>query len=187
MMPHKRRGLRSSLGVVALIAAISAVGWLMGPTGTVYGVQFSPDRCSHRSFRYYQWCGVQVTPKQTREWRSDLDTYIQESGFAVGGNAENPRWHFVKGFAPGVRGWHGDAKYMCQSVGCWSGNDRWLIAWSKNHPDLAKVIWPQVIMWARDERYYEIMLLFRLTNLEDATSPEDIREKVKAAEMGARV
>ena len=71
---------------------------------------------------------------------------------------------------------------MCQSLGCWSGSDQWVV-WSKARPDIAKIIWPQVVAWARNEQYYEISLLF--VGLEDAKSPEEVYEKIKFATMQA--
>lgn len=184
-MTRKRRRLQIVLIVGAIAVSLAALSWFLGLSGTVYGVEFSPDRFSHRSFRYYQWCGIQITPKQSREWRSEVDDYIHEHGFVANVDRPDPRWHLVKGFAPGVRGWHGNAKLMCQSVGCWGGNDEW-VTWSEDHPDLAKIIWPQVVVWARNEQYYVIMTLFRFTELENATSPEDVRAKIELANVYAQ-
>lgn len=184
-MTPKRRRLRVVLIAGAITVSLTVLGWFLGPSGTVYGIEFSPDRFSHRSFRYYQWCGIQITPRQTHEWRSEVDDYIHEYGFASSVDVPQPRWHFVKGFAPGVRGWHGNAKYMCQSVGCWGGNDEW-VKWSTDHPDLASIIWPQVVEWARNEQYYEIMTLFRFTELENAASPEDVQGKIEFAKVHAQ-
>ena len=165
------RPLRKFVFTFAVVATILALGWFLGPSGRVSGVEFSPDTISHRSFTYFQWCGIQCTPRQQNEWQSDVDAYLHEFGYVT--PTERKRWHFVKGFAPGVRGWHGHAKYMCQSVGCWSGDDQW-VQWSHDNPELAAIVWPQVVSWARQEKYYEIMCLFRPTELENATSTDDV-------------
>lgn len=178
VMTHTQRKARTVVVVGAIIGGIVTIGWLFGPSGTVWGVEFSPDRFSHRSFRYYQWCGIPITPKKTVEWRSNIDQYIHENGFAPSVDTENPRWHFVKGFAPWQRGWIGPAKVMCQAVGCYSNRDCWL-KWSKAHPDLARIVWPQVVQWARNEQYAEISLLFRSSGLEDAASPEEVDELIR--------
>lgn len=177
--------MRIFLIVAAIALSLAALACFVGLSGTVSGVEFSPDRFSHRSFRYYQFCGLQITPKQTREWRSHVDDYLHKHGFVSNGNSQNPRWHFVKGFAPGVRGWSGMAKYMCQSVGCWNGDDKW-IKWSNERPDLAEVIWPQVVTWARNGQYDEIVTLFRLTELDLAKTPRDAREKIELAKVIAQ-
>ena len=184
-MTPKRRRLRTVFFVGAISVSLAALGAFLGPSGIVSGVEFSPDRFLHRSFRYYQWCGIQITPRQSHEWRSAVDDYVHEHGFASNVDVQHPRWHFVKGFAPGVRGWHGNAKHMCQSLGCWDGNDEW-IEWSIDHPELARMIWPQVVAWARNEQYVEIMTLFRFTELENATSPDEVQGKIEIAKVKAQ-
>lgn len=184
-MKPKRGQLRIAFIVGTITIFFATIGWFLGPSGIVTGIEFSPDRFMHRSFRYYQWCGIQVTPRQSHEWRSKVDDYIHEHSFASDVDMPNARWHFVKGFAPGIRGWHGNAKHMCQSVGCWDGNDEW-VQWSVDHPALAKIIWPQVVAWARNEQYNEIMMLFRFTNLDSSTSPEDVQLKIEKAKVYAR-
>ncbi len=167
-----------------IIIALTVFGWVTDQSGWAHGVEFSPDLFCHRSFRYYQWCGIQVTPKQTREWRSAVDEYVHENGFVSDADVDEPRWHFVHGFAPGWRGWVGIAKPFCLGVGCWKGSDQW-VKWSEDHPDLAKIVWPQVVTWARHEQYGEVRTLFHIMDQEDATSPEDIREKIRLAEIVA--
>ncbi len=66
---------------------------------------------------------------------------------------------------------------MCQSLGCWSDDDQW-VQWSYNNPKLAEVVWPQVVTWARHEKYYEIKLLLQFTELEDSTSVEEVESKI---------
>ncbi|MEM9941422.1 MAG: hypothetical protein AAF939_07495 [Planctomycetota bacterium] len=158
-----------------IAAAIIALGWFVGPSGRVTVTEFSPDLISHRTFTYYQWCGIQCTPREKNVWQSDFDAYLHESGYV--GPTGNDRWHFIKGFAPGIRGWHGPAKQMCKATGCWNGDDRW-VRWSHANPELADVVWPQVISWARQENYNEIAYLLWITDLENATSTEEVDSKI---------
>jgi hypothetical protein len=170
------------VGLVAIVILIA--GWFIGPSGTATGVEFSPDLFRHRSFRQHQWCGVAYS-KETEEWQSAIDDYLHAEGF-VTASSHKARWHFVKGFAPGVRGWHGPAKHMCQAVGCFSGDDRW-VQWSKDHPELAKVLWPQVVAWARNEDYTTIAVLFHHTDLKSSTTAEQVRKNIAtASEMAGR-
>lgn len=171
--------------IFAMVLVIGVLGWFFGPSGLVSGVEFSPERFSHRSFRYYQWCGIPITPRQTHEWRTPTDEYLHQQQLVPDTENVTTHWDFVKGSAPGVRGWHGRAKSMCQSIGCWNGDDQWL-TWSKQNPELAEVVWPQVISWARDRRYDEIQGLFRFMELESATSLEEVQLKFQQAEEFVR-
>src|SRR5262245_12236148 len=110
--------INSILTVIVIVAVIFAAGYFFGPSGTATGVEFSPDRFCHRSFRYTTWCGLQLWPQETHEWRSKVDDYVHAAGFATPSVRTTPRWHFIKGFAPGVHGWSGPAKFMCQAIGC---------------------------------------------------------------------
>lgn len=164
----------------AIAVTIITVGWFFGPSGIVQGVEFSPDLFAHRSFRYYCWCGVQISFKDHSLWRSNIDKYLHRNEFITENAGHQPRWLFVKGFAPGIRGWHGRAKYYCQGVGCWDGNDRW-VQWSEKNPNLAKALWPKVIVWARQGKYDEIFYLFRYVDLESAETTNDVELKIAEA------
>jgi len=185
-MARKRRRLRIVLIAGASLFLLVALGWFFGPSGTVHGVEFSPDRFCHRSFRYHLWCGIQITPKETHQWRSDLEEYLHEQGFVSSADAPNPRWLLVKGFKPFVRGWFGEAKFLCQAVDCYGGGSNRWVTWSKDHPELAKVLWPQVVRWARNDQYAEIGSLILLIDLEGVASAEDLRKKIKQAERENR-
>lgn len=160
--PSKRRvPLWLSIPVVLLI--LVAAGWLFGASGQVTGVEFSPDLFEHRSFRYYQWCGIRVTTKHTHVWRSGFDDYLHDSGYVDTTGIKEPRWQLVKGFAPHVRGWSGPAKSLCLSIGCFNGRDERWITWSNDHPELAKVAWPALVQLSREGKYEAVWeLLFRL-------------------------
>ncbi len=183
MARRKRRLVRIPL-VVAAICVAAMLSLLMGPTGLASAVEFSPDRFCHRSFRYYVRGGLQVWPATTTEWYSPVDRYVHDSGFVSAAFGE-PRWHLSKGFAPGVRGWHGQARRMYREIGCWAGSDRWVI-WSKEHPELAKILWPQVTTWAQNERYTEIADLFEYTGLDQTASPEELLECFERASRSAQ-
>lgn len=180
MLTRKHARRRPLVIASAVLVLIGALGWLAGPSGEVRGVEYSPDLIMHRSFRYWQWCLIPITPNQISEWRSDVDRYIVEHGFAKSDSSDQPRWHFVRGFAPGVRGWSGIAKPMCVSVGCWDDDNQWL-AWSDENPEFAEIVWPQVVMWARGERYDSIMWLLRDPELENVSSVDELREKIAVA------
>jgi hypothetical protein len=172
---------RTAFHVTWVTLAILVLGGILGPSGRVGGVEFSPDTFEHRSFQYVQWCGIQLTPTRHSLWQSDVDRYLHEQGFVEWPDDIEPRWYFVKGFAPHVRGWSGEAKSMCHGLGCYSGNDQW-VTWSQENPELARVVWPRVVTLARNEQFATVLLLFKLTDLEQARSVADVEQKIARAE-----
>jgi hypothetical protein len=173
------------LRITVSAIVIAVVGWLLPVSGVVSGTEFSPDLFCHRAFRYYQWCGVQVTPTSTSQWRTSIDDYVHANGFARGATTDEPRWHFIKGFRPGLRGWSGSAKSMCHGLGCFRGDhDRWAV-WSKQNPELSAVVWTQVVEWARRGEYPYIGCLFRFTELEGAVSVAEVQAKIEQAKAFA--
>ena len=167
--------------VAALFVVLVVSAEYFELAGWTTGVEYSPDLFVHRSFRYYTVLGIRLTPKRTETWMSPVDEYLHRNGFVDATASSQPRWRLVKAYAPGVRGWSGDAKWMCMGLGCWAGSDRW-VKWSEQHPELAKRLWPHVVDRVRRERYDEVYYLFRMTSLEKATTPEDIDAKLRKAE-----
>lgn len=183
---RKRTVRRFFLGLTVAALPVG-VGQLAGCNGRVTGVEYSPDLLCHRSFRYWAVCGCQVSLKETEAWRSDLDQFFLDEGY-VGSEAKRPaRWWFSKGFAPGVRGWHGKAKHTCFSLGCFSDRDREWVDWSRQKPNLAEALWPTVITWIREERVDDIiqLLIGHQENLLNATEVEDVVACIVDAEKEA--
>lgn len=73
---------------------------------------------------------------------------------------------------------------MCQAIGCYSGSDEWVV-WSQSNPELAEIVWPQVIGWARNGQYVEIACLFEFADLDKAKTPEDVRQRIEQAGIEA--
>lgn len=158
-----QRGIRRIYRLLLPLAALvllALLGQVMGCNGWARGVEYSPDLLSHRSFRYLVCCGVQVTPKQTDVWRSSLDDYLYENKYATPASTHPPRWRLVQGFSPGIRGWSGEVKFVCQGLGCWESTDSVWVDWSEEHPKLAAVLWPRVVAWLRSEEYDRVTHLF---------------------------
>lgn len=59
------------------------------------------------------------------------------------------------------------------------------MGWSREHPELSKIVWPQVVEWARNEQYDEVYSLFWITDLQNAKSPEDVHRAIKLAKVYA--
>ncbi len=95
--------------VIVILAYASAFMW-----GKVQGVEWSPDRFAHRSFRYWEvpYLEIQVTPKQTYEHHTPLEEYLLAKSYVHESQEGRPRWRLIKGFRTGSRGWSGSAKSL---------------------------------------------------------------------------
>jgi len=166
------------IGVVVLVG----VGFLVVPiSGPVRGLEWSPDLWRHRSFRYYQLAGIRVSPVRTSEWESVLEEYLHSEGYIPAPEGQAARWVFVHGFAPSKRGWHGPAKYTCMVFGCWGDPNEYWIRWSETHPDLARVLWPEIARLVRSGQYYPVREILS-PELEAADTPEEVRQLIRRAE-----
>ncbi len=132
-----------------------ALGVFMARHGAVSGVEFSPDLVSHRNYHYYAVFGVRVWPKQTRQWRTDLEQYLHRRNL-VPPTDVGPRWHPVLESRQGKPDRFGRAQPMCVELKCLAGRSGEWVTWSKQHPELAAKLWPRVVQLARAERYDQI-------------------------------
>lgn len=168
------------MGLLIFSGLLLFVGFLH--SGRVHGVEYSPDLYCHRSFHYFQLFGLQVTRTHVKEWYSNVDRYLHDSGYARRRPIANPRWLFCKGFAPAVRGWSGEVKTLCHSLGCFRGDDNKWVEWSEANPELAAEVWPVVVNWIDKEQYDELVYLFLASDLIEAKSVEEVRTLVKRSE-----
>lgn len=158
LVKAKRRRLQFRLrtlllATAAIALALGIAGWLLG--GWASGVEWSPDRFAHRSFRYYVIFGgvpdlTRSAGGQRREWESELEIWLKQNGYLVKA-PDDARWFLSKGFAPGVRGWHGPAKLVCMELGCWGGHGHQWIDWSNERPEVAAQLWPDFVRLVREE------------------------------------
>jgi hypothetical protein len=162
------------IAIVLALAVVAAFAIHFELAGCETAIEFSPDKFCHRSYRSWQILGVRVTPVRRTEWRSAVDEYLHSRGYITEVNSSAPRWLFVKGSAPRDPGWSGKDTPICQELGCFSGSDRW-VKWSNEHPDLAQSLWPQVVNWLRQGKSQEVFYVFRFTNIEEATTSDDVR------------
>lgn len=164
---------RMLMALAVTVGLLLVASWLAISSGTVSGIQFSPDTFEHRSFRYYVVGGIQITTTKTEVCRTDFERYLADKGFLNTEDAFEPRWLLVKGSAPGVRGWHGEAKWLCFALGCFNGESQAWVSWSRDNPEQAAQLWPQVIALAREEEFgeaYELLSDMRATTLDPEKS-----------------
>ena len=164
-------------GLVAIILFPDAAS-----TGTAYGIEFCPQTFTHRSFRYFQILGLRVTPLRTREFQCAFDEYVREEGYVSSDGEEPLEWRLVKGFAPGVRGWHGEQKRICWMLGCWDKQDAKLVDWLKTNPDISAILVPELVgAIQRGEYRYALCLKYAFF----ADSVEECKWRMKNAKLDA--
>lgn len=144
---------RFVFGAFVLLLVPLGIAWSLASPGTVEVCEFSARTLEHRLTRSYQAFGFDLVELGTVTWNTHLADYLAAQGYLGGVEEDWTDWRFVKGFAPGVRGWHGQAKRMCWSLGCWDREDAKWVTWSKAHPVLSRVLWPKVIGQIRSRNY----------------------------------
>jgi hypothetical protein len=145
---------------VAVVVIVIAIPFALqsNQTGIVSGSEWSPELFQSRGFRYVAVAGVQVTPKTTTEpRRTALEQYLLDEGYVAEFPAGSATWEFVRGSAPGVRGWHGDARSAYKVLGHYDddGGKTW-IDWSHANPDAAKELWPEIVRRAQDRQFVDL-------------------------------
>jgi hypothetical protein len=168
------------MGTLIFLGPLLFIGFLH--SGSVHGVEYSPDLYCHRSFHYFQLFGLHVTRTHVKEWYSNVDRYLHDSGFVQPRPIANPRWLLSKGFAPGVRGWFSEVKVLCHSLGCFGGKDKKWVEWSEANPELAAEVWPVVVKWIDKERYAELTYLFLISDLIEAKTVDEVRTLIEISE-----
>ena len=154
------------LGSLLVILA----GGLLLVFGQVSGVEFSPDEVCHRSFHVYRVGGVEIGPRTTSRWQTDLERYLQQRGLVTPSPYRQARWHLVHERRRGRALTTGKAAQMCRELECFTGESATWVAWSRQHPDIAAKLWPEVIAMARETEYDRVADALLAAEL--AESPE---------------
>lgn len=172
--------------LVCMGLAVTGLIFTWDRNGLATGTEWSPQRFEGRSFTYLQVAGFQATPKWTREARSDLEEYLHAKSLIPSFEPEAVTWDFVRGSAPGIRGWIGEARHLRREL---RGNrDRgddpnpW-IEWSSAHPELAKFFWPEVARRARKHQYFALRVSLRHHG-KDIREAKNVDEIQKLLQVG---
>jgi len=131
--------------------------------GAVFGEEFSPQLFSHRS--YYYWriplIRVQVWPVgRSQSSRSATADYLVKQKYVR--VAANPRWDLVHSSADPSLRWSGDAMILTTYLAARSAqtDEPFWLEWTKNHKQLARILWPEVAKLARTNQYELLPLVF---------------------------
>lgn len=177
-----RRFLVRGLFVVPVAAA--AVFVLLTTVvryGFVHGEEFAPDTFQRRSYRYYELplIRLKITPVKRTVHRSSLEEMLVNKSYVP--KKEPPdRWDLVVAYR-GVSPWRqGDAQLLCDYLDAEdsAGNfGSYWEKWTKDHPELAKVLWSEVAQLARRDLYALIPPVFERAVAHD--DPAQLRQDLQ--------
>lgn len=157
----------------AALAALVILGHLTGHCYYKHGGEFSPDTFRGRSYQAYV-LGPITIPRYTPEYETVVGRYLDEHGY-VDRDATDVRWYHTVGSRVG---W--------TFIGCsfgspvaWIATDfddevgERLVAWSERRPELAKVFWPRIVAWIREDRCADAAELLELLKYGDDPATVD--------------
>jgi hypothetical protein len=147
------RAVFIALGVLAFLFVVSVATLMFG---AVSGQEFSPQTFTRRSFFYYQvpLLGAQVSPITRDNQTNSLENYLSAERLVTGAQSKEQRWDLVYTTSGGGNLVEGDAGILCTYLDA-KGEDGTLYweAWSKENPELAKILWPVVSRIACQQLY----------------------------------
>jgi tetratricopeptide (TPR) repeat protein len=106
---------------------------------------------------------LQISPIYHDDNTGSLEKYLITNKFVTPLKNAEPVWHLVHTQRAGGRRRLGDAGILCDYFDMTddSGQPFWL-TWTKDHPQLAKIVWPIVARLARQQLYVLIPELMTL-------------------------
>ncbi len=177
---------RMAGGVVIGLVALLGAALLILVFGMVHGEEFSPSGFRRRSFTYYEipLLGGQISPV-FREARDGLLSKHLQRHELIPISREADRWDVVYRTSMSRAREHGAAYTLCAYLDMQDEqrNPRWLV-WTKDHPELAKVLWPEIAALAADQVYFAVPEMMECASL--VTSPDQLRSELKTIAAEAR-
>lgn len=159
------------LGVVILLAGLFALFLFTLMFGNVTGTEFAPHNFESRNYHVLRipLLNLQVWPATRTKEANPLVEHLFGRKILTPGKPEPPEYDLVEELA-GARRIRGDAQYLQKYLQL--ADDQWL-DWTKSHPELAKVFWPEVQRVAQRRMYTAIPEMFHIAEQED--SPEALK------------
>lgn len=187
--PQTRRRLARSRGSLFWIVGLGGgilVAFLttvMAIFGRVSGVEFSPTHFETRQFSFFEIPLLQLQISAIRRDRitPDVNSYLATSSLITRPATPPDTWHLVE-----LRRWalapvNGEAKHLIRCLDYQtpggSGSGSFWKAWSQQHPEAARILWPRVQGLACKEQYALIPEVLRIAALR-AASPVALREEL---------
>jgi hypothetical protein len=149
---------RAIAAVVALSMTAITVILIVALFGRVRGEEFSPTTFSRRAFTFYRlplmrW---QISPVYRKGNTGALELYLAKNNM-LGNPIIAPRWDIVQLVAAAGSPDYGSAHSLCAHLDLRDerGNLIWM-NWTKDHAQLAQVLWPTVARAAQRQVYFAI-------------------------------
>ena len=163
MSTQASRARRGSIGVWVILggAGVLVLGFVLVLStfmfGWVNGQEVSPDTFDRRSFFYCEipLFKVQITPVRRVNTGKGFESYLAaDTKLIPASTAATPRYDLVRMNNVKPESDKCDARILCFYFDSMneSGTSYWL-EWTKQNPELAKVLWPIVAKAARQQLY----------------------------------
>jgi hypothetical protein len=157
-----RRPRRLSAGTVlyyfvGLLVLAMVTAWATLLFGSVSGSEFSPETLQRREFSYYQLplLGIQVTPLDRKPVTGSVEQYLLTNKIVAPIKPE--KWDLIEGYEGATHVNPHGASILCTYFDAINHqNQPYWENWSKTHPQLAAILWPELVVVAR-LRFYEII------------------------------
>ena len=179
-----RAAVRITVTGLALLLFLAVNAYVTFLLGHVRGEEVAPATFQRREFAYFQvplieW---QITGITHTDSTGDLEDYLIKEKLITVAIPKTPpdetlRWDLVRAHLNGVLTSRGEAEILCNYLDSEDadGNNLW-VEWSKANPELAKVIWPEVLSVSQRELYIFVPDLLALAA--DASDPVDLKQKL---------
>ena len=161
------------LSLATLVVGLMAVSMF----GNVRGEEFSPQTFSRRTFSYRQLpvFNIQITALVREPHQDALGVFLRTHKYippVAGKPTWDLTWH-ANGASPPIRA---DAAILTDYMDTTdTGSAPYWLTWSRSHPSIAKVLWPEAAELARRELYLLIPELFDLA--QQAKTPNQLKQQ----------
>ncbi len=145
--------------------------------GRVHGEEFAPDTFERRTYWYYELplVRLKISPVYRSVTQHQLEQVLTSGQYVVSKPPPN-RWDLVSVMRVGRLWRQGDALILCRYLDAWDTDNSVSVweTWTKDHPALASILWPEVAILARQDLYFLIPRLFdRALATEDPQTLQD--------------
>lgn len=112
-----------------------------------------------------------------------LVEHLRRRGVLPPPDTEPQRWFTVRASHPAMvcAGVWSEGNALERALNHWGDGPRAWVAWSEEHPELARVLWPQVVRWSKQADRTacgKIAALLYFVGLGEGTTPDAIRRRI---------
>jgi len=166
--------------IITAVVMILMMAWATFLFGRVEGTEFSPETLTRRRFGYYELpiFGLQVSPLDRTPLASNMEQFLLKNKYATPIKPE--KWDLIAGAQGAVTVNPRGASILCAYFDALdNASQPYWLGWSQNHPQLAAILWPEVITVARLRRYELIPDMMHLALLADEKQPQKFQTELQ--------